>query len=416
VFCNQCGVEVEVDDVGEGEVACQACGHVLPTVDEPLVLITVSDEPAAPTVTTPVTIPTAIPAAIPASDPLPTPVVAPVALYDLAEDEPDLLVTAPQPVTVTPTSELPLVAASPATGFRFGAVSAFAVITLVLATASLPSQVILIATDAIAPTFEIGAWRIADLGTNLPGALMVALVALVVGAVGAAFRQRWAAGLAGGAGLAIAGWAALGWALAERELAFAVAATRRPTAEPFVITLTRDAGYWLMLVAGVLGLLTFLVSLGRAGNDRRRGLNPWIAALGACAALIAAVGPLLPETTADLRDNWIVAASDGRPMEFLVGRLVQLGLLAYAGVVGFLLVRRYGLGLAIGGMTVSVWLAITTLLDVGTNPVGPGITNLGDPAGIDLHSATIVGMVALVGLAVVAVIAAYDQAAREYQG
>jgi hypothetical protein len=402
VFCNRCGVAVD-----EGDSTCRACGHVLPTVDEPLVLVTVSDEPPAPA---------AAPATPPAADPLPTPVVAPVTvgLYDLAEDEPDLLTTAPQPVTAAPTSELPLVAAPPTAGFRFAAVSALGVVTLVLAIAALPSQVILITTDAVAPTFEIGAWRIADLGTNLPGALMVALVALAVGAIGAAFRQRWAAGLAGGAGLAIVGWAALGWGLAERELAAAVTATRRPTAEPFVVVLTRDVGYWLMLVAGVLGLLTFLVSLGRAGNDRRRGLNPWIAALGACAALIAAAGPLLPETTADLRDNWIVATADGRPMEFLIGRLVQLGLLAYAGVVGFLLVRRYGLGLAIGGMTVSVWLAVTTLLDVGTNPVGPGVTNPGDPSGVDLHSVTIVGMVALVGLATVAVIAAYDQAAREY--
>lgn len=399
-------------EVEDGRDECHACGHRFPTPDEPFVLVTVSDEvdlaPPEPGAA----------AGAPAPDTHPTP-----RLYDLAEDEPDLL-TDRQPVVhpppVTTTQELPAV--SPGTtgtsgpGFRFGAVSAVGALTLALAIAALPAPVVEITTDAGVPTFPTGTWQVSNLGTNLPGALMVALVALVIGVVGSAFRQRWAAGLAGGAGLAITGWAALVWGLAERPITVAVEATRVPTTEEFTVTLTRDVGFWLILVAGVLGLLTFLVSLGRVGNDRRRGLNPWIAALGACAAVIAAAGPLLPEGTAQLSDNWTASDGAGRPLAYLVGRLVQLGLLAYAGVVGFLLVRRYGLGLAIGGMTVSVWLALTTLLDIGVGHVGPGATNPGDDAGaIDLHSVTIVGMIALVGLAMVAVIAAYDQAAREYQ-
>jgi hypothetical protein len=405
VFCNRCGVEVADD-----EPTCAACGAVLDTPDEAVVVITVSDEPQLPA---------------PRSTSAPPRSSAP---YDLAVDEPDLLDSTPTTPTpaatprsttrlapVTSTTELPVTGPRRHEGVRFGVVPAMGTLTFLVAVAGLVTPLVAVATDARTPTFPVGEWRVDDLGTNLPGSLMVALVALAVGVIGAAFGQRWAAGLAGGAGLAVAGWAALTAGLAERPLALAVEVTRRPTTEAFNVTITRDVGIWLVLVAGVFGVLTFVVSLTRAGNDRRRGLNPWIAALGAVASLVAAAGPLLPEGTADVVDNWDTATS-GEPLAFLVGRLVQLGLLAYSGVVGFLLVRRYGLGLAVGGMTAVTWLALTVLLDLGTDPVGPAFTNPGsDQAAIDLHSVTIVGMIALVGLAMVAVIAAYDQAAREYQ-
>jgi hypothetical protein len=81
-------------------------------------------------------------------------------------------------------------------------------------------------------------------------------------------------------------------------------------------------------------------------------------------------------------------------------------------VVGFLQVRRWGLGVAIGGMLPVLWLAVTSLLELGDSPVGPAFTNPGDAAR-DLHAVTVVGMTALAGLAIVAVIAAYDQTVRE---
>ena len=59
-----------------------------------------------------------------------------------------------------------------------------------------------------------------------------------------------------------------------------------------------------------------------------------------------------------------------------------------------------------------VWMAVTTMLELGDSPVGPADTNPGDTAG-DLHAVTVVGITALAGLAIVAIIAAYDQTVRE---
>ncbi len=52
------------------------------------------------------------------------------------------------------------------------------------------------------------------------------------------------------------------------------------------------------------------------------------------------------------------------------------------------------------------------MLELGDSPVGPADTNPGDTAG-DLHAVTVVGITALAGLAIVAIIAAYDQTVRE---
>ena len=270
-----------------------------------------------------------------------------------------------------------------------------------------------IATDATTPTFETGDWLVGDLGSNLQFAGLIGVGALLVGAVVAGFGIRWGAGLAGGAGLALAGWAALVIGLVEQPLQAATIAVEAPTTESFTITITRDLGYWLLLATIVIGGAVFVVSLAYAGNDGRSGLNPWIAALGAVSALIAAGGPLVPEGAATFRNNWSSAGGTfDQPTAYLAGRLAQVALLALAGVIGFLQVRRWGLGVAIGGMLPVVWLAVTALLELGDSPVGPAFANPGDADG-DLHAVTVVGMTALVGLAIVAVIAAYDQTVRE---
>jgi hypothetical protein len=130
-------------------------------------------------------------------------------------------------------------------------------------------------------------------------------------------------------------------------------------------------------------------------------------------ALVAAGGPLVPEGAATFRNNWSSAGGTfDQPTAFFAGRIAQVALLALAGVVGFLQVRRWGLGVAIGGMLPVVWLATTTLLELGDSPVGPAYDNPGTADG-DLHAVTVVGLTALVGLAIVAVIAAYDQTVRE---
>jgi hypothetical protein len=297
--------------------------------------------------------------------------------------------------------------------FRFGVVTGTSVVAAIVALVGLFANIATIATDATTPTFEIGDWGVDDLGSNLPAAGLIGIGALLVGAVVAGFGIRWGAGLAGGSGLALAGWAALVIGLVEQPLQAATIAVEVPTTESFTVTITRDLGYWLLLATIVIGGAVFVVSLAYAGNDGRSGLNPWIAALGAVSALIAAGGPLVPEGAATFSNNWSSAGGTfDQPTAYLAGRLAQVALLALAGVIGFLQVRRWGLGLAIGGMLPVVWLALTALLELGESPVGPAYANPGDTNG-DLHAVTVVGMTALVGLAIVAVIAAYDQTVRE---
>jgi hypothetical protein len=182
---------------------------------------------------------------------------------------------------------------------------------------------------------------------------------------------------------------------------------------PFTLTITKDLGYWLFVVAAALGLIVFFASLADAFGDRRPGLNPWIAALGALATVVAVIGPLLPEGVAKFSDNWYLIEGFGQPSGALVaGRMAQIALLLVSGVVGYLSVRRWGLGLAIGGSLPVVWLAISTLFELTDQPVGPGYRNPG-AAGSDLHGVTIIGASAIVAMAILAVVAAYDQAARE---
>jgi hypothetical protein len=371
---------------------------------------------------------------------------SPKRVYDFASDEPDDIThptVRPAPVAATPppvprhrvpvtaeqvtsayarpaptaatTAEMPVFDPQGLRRFRFrlGVVTGTGIVAAIVALVGVFANVVTIATDAATPTFETGDWLVGDLGSNLQVAGLIGVAALLVGAIAAGFGVRWGAGLAGGAGLAIAGWAALVIGLVEQPLQAATIAVDAPTTESFTITITRDLGYWLLLAAIVIGGAVFVVSLAYAGNDNRSGLNPWIAALGAVSALFAAGGPLVPEGAATFRNNWSSAGGTfDQPTAYLAGRLAQVALLALAGVIGFLQVRRWGLGVAIGGMLPVVWLAVTALLELGDSPVGPAFANPGDTSG-DLHAVTVVGMTALVGLAIVAMIAAYDQTVRE---
>lgn len=161
------------------------------------------------------------------------------------------------------------------------------------------------------------------------------------------------------------------------------------------------------------GVLLFFLTVNLAGSDRRPALNPWLAAVGALAAVIAACGPLLPVGEASFDQNWVRTGTwADEPASFLTGRLLQVAALAFTGVVGFLQVRRWGIGVVIGGTLPVTWLAVSVLFDLGLAPIGPAYQNPGE-TGFDLHGVTIVGLVALVGLVGVAAVAAWDQAIRE---
>ncbi len=339
--------------------------------------------------------------------------------YDFVEREP---VGATQAMP-TATAQMPAVVAVQAPAvhrFRFGAVTFLAVVTGLVTLAGLFTTIVSIDSDARltigadAPFgFRTGTWIADDLANNLSIAGLLAAVLMVAGGIAAAFGWRWGSGLAGGSGLAVAGLVGLALGLAQIPIDAAHEFAQIPPDEPFTLTITRDVGYWTLLAAGALGIIVFFASINDAFGDRRAGLNPWIAALGALGTVVAAGGPLLPENLADFSDNLYLTDGPGEaPALLLASRLAQLGLFAVAGVVGFLSVRRWGLGVAIGGTVPAIWLAISTLFELTDAPVGPGFRNPGADD-MHLHGVTIIGISAVAAIAVLAVIAAYDQGVRE---
>ena len=275
--------------------------------------------------------------------------------------------------------------------FRLRPLLLFAILGAAAVAVGVFTTLIRIDAGPDAAPFEVGTWMVNDFGTNNAVAGLLAGVTMVIGALAWCGGYRWGAGLAGGAGAALAGWVTLLLGLAEWPIANAEAAAALIPSE-----ITRDVGYWALVGAGAVGLLVLVGSLAHIGRDGRSGLDPWIAALGAVSFLIAAVGPLIPEGTADWSANY---SSDTLVVElptmFFVGRLGQLGLLALGGVVGFLLVRRYGLGLAVGSAIAAGWMLVTAATDQTDSPIGPAFAN---PGAEDLqpHAVTIVGF-AMVG-------------------
>ncbi|MFK8025398.1 MAG: hypothetical protein AB8G26_15680, partial [Ilumatobacter sp.] len=166
----------------------------------------------------------------------------------------------------------------------------------------------------------------------------------------------------------------------------------------FTLAVTRDLGYFLIAAIGLLGLLVFIVSLRMAGTGGRPGLNPWIAAVGALAAVVLTAGPLVTLSGVPLDANLGTA---GIPREFFAGRLIQLGMILVTGVIGFLSVRTYGLGLAAGGLGVAGWMWISSLAELGDRPVSVAVGNLGTLDSVP-HAVTTVGVSASIVLLAVA--------------
>jgi hypothetical protein len=229
-----------------------------------------------------------------------------------------------------------------------------------------------------------GAWKLNDFGTNLTVAGILTALTMVLGALAWCVGYRWGAGLAGGAGAGLAGWVAL--ALGQAEVVISQAQTAGGTA-----AVSREVGYWGLVAAGGLGLVVLFVSLVRTGDDGRAGLDPWVAALGAMATIAAVIGPLIPIDDADIDLNWSSPPGTDLPTAWFAARFVQLVLLLLCGVFGFLLVRRYGLGLAIGGTVCAGWLVLTAATEQTDRPIGLAV---GNPAFADLepHIVTIVGV------------------------
>jgi len=253
--------------------------------------------------------------------------------------------------------------------FRIRPLLLLTIIPAVAAIVGMFVEVVSIEPDSAGVPFETGAWKLNDFGTNLTVAGILLVVTMVLGALAWCGGFRWGAGMAGGGGAGLAGWAILVLGLAEIPIEQATSTSG------ILSTVTRDIGYWCIAGAGVLGLIVLFTSLVRAGNDGRAGLDPWVAALGAMATIAAVLGPLIPLKEANLDLNWSSTPGTDMPTLFFIGRFVQLGLLLLCGVFGFLLVRRYGLGLAIGGTIGVGWMVLTAATEQTDFPIGPAVAN-----------------------------------------
>ena len=286
----------------------------------------------------------------------------------------------------------------------------FAFLGLVAVVLASLADVIDIRTDRVVAGIPIVTSTLGDIGSNLVVAGLIGAGAMFVGGLLQCFHVRWGAGLAGGAGLSLVGWVGMTLGLAEVPISSAERITRNPaTPGPFTLTVTRDIGYWLLVAVAVIGLVVFAFSLTSIGTGGRRGLDPWSAAIGAVAALVVAAGPLITVNGADFDVNF---GTEGFPAVFFAGRLLQLGLIAVAGVVGFLLVRTWGLGFVAGGLLLPAWLWLSSLLEIGDSPVlGIAAGNLGSSE-TSPHAVTTVGVAATVAMLAVAATIAVVQRPR----
>jgi hypothetical protein len=290
---------------------------------------------------------------------------------------------------------------TPREPFRFRMVFLFAMFGAAAMLMSIVADVIDIRTTRPAPGITTGTRTLEDLGSNLGLAGFIGAAVMVLGGLLACFGLRWGAGLAGGAGLALAGWAGLSIGLAELPIAISESITRTSSVQ-FTLRVTRDLGWWLIVGVGVVGVIVFLASLRSLGSGGKPALNPLVAAVAALAMVVLAFGPLVPVNNAVFADNFrSVDPMRDLPAAFFAGRLVQVGLIALVGVAGMLIVRSYGLGLAVGGVSVSVWLWVSSLAEIGSNPVGIANRNPGATDTVP-HAVTTVGMVATLALLLLA--------------
>jgi hypothetical protein len=285
--------------------------------------------------------------------------------------------------------------------FRFRMIFLFALFGAAAMLMTIVADVIDIRTTRPAAGITTGVRTLEDLGSDLGLAGFIGAAVMVIGGLLACFGLRWGAGLAGGAGLALAGWAGLTIGLAELPIAIAESITRTSSIE-FTLRVTRDLGWWLIAGVGVIGAIVFAASLRSTGSGGRAALNPLVAAITAVAMVVLAFGPLVPVNDAVFADNFrSVDPTRDLPAAFFAGRLGQVGLIALAGVAGMLIVRSYGIGLAVGGVSVPLWLWVASIGEIGRNPVGIAERNPGADDTVP-HAVTTVGMVASLVLLVLA--------------
>ncbi|MFZ4718474.1 MAG: zinc ribbon domain-containing protein [Ilumatobacteraceae bacterium] len=302
-----------------------------------------------------------------------------------------------------------------------------ATMVLALATATVAVLSVLLTVVAYRVSGDVVAdvqVRMNDLSSNaLVGAVIAAALLLIGGGL-AMGGQRFGVGLAGGAGLALAG--TMAWLTGE---AVSVLDTLRQgfaeSTMTYTLSTTMDVGLWLAVAATVLGGILFFVSLVGVRGDHTPSVHPAVGALGMLGALAVAVGPMLPKGDARFADNFTPDHAVGPSrfwkslLDLTLGithepvppittwmRVLVLLLLLMGGFVGFLAGTRWGMGLVLGAVSIAVWQWVTSLLEAGDLPFGIAGGNHGTER-FEPHVVTTVGVIVVLVAVVVGTVLAY---------
>jgi len=246
--------------------------------------------------------------------------------------------------------------------------------------------------------------KVSDLFTNATISLVIAAAILVVGSAVGATGRRIGSGLAGGAGLALTGFAMLFVAVVVAAFDSAERQAREASSAD-TLTLTRELGFWVLVAAGVAGVVAFVLSLRDSAPDGRAPLSQGVGALGVLGTGAVMFGPLIPGNGSSFSDNFSL---DALPPAFLYLRLASLLLIGVCGIVGFLNRRRWGIGLALGGICIALWQWFTTFTEQGDSPAGIAFNNLGGSDNKP-HVVTTVGIIVMVVAAVASLVMAGQQ-------
>ena len=136
----------------------------------------------------------------------------------------------------------------------------------------------------------------------------------------------------------------------------------------------------------------FVLSFESAGHDGHPPIHPAVAAVGLLGTAMAVIGPMIPLNGVSFGDQF---SNDFVPPATLLLRHLVLILIAVGGVVGFTRNRRWGLGMALGAISVGAWQMITAATESGDIPLSYAG---GNPGALDFapHAVTIVGVVVMI--------------------
>lgn len=296
------------------------------------------------------------------------------------------------------TGEQPLPASVPGE-FRITPLVAVAAVAGVFAVAAAFTDVATI--EISGDLVSTDSWALNDFASNYTVGAIIAALLLVGGAALGATGRRIGSGLAGGAGLALAGMMAMMIGQVTQQFDAAEVGLLSGGGS-FTLTTTQEIGFWLGVLAALLGSVAFALALKDSRPDGLPPLQPAIGIVGAVATLLVVLGPLVPMNGADFAEQF---SNSFTPPATLLLRLLVLLLIGVGGLTGFLVNRRWGIGLALGAISVGAWQTATALTESGDIPLGIAGGNWGADD-FSPHIVTTIGVVVLVLAAVAGLLVA----------